>query len=305
MSSLPPRFTQNAQLRAAASNAPPLRKGSSGDGVRVVQQALVDLKFSLLITTRHGSQAPDGIFGEETDRAVKLFQTNNGLALDGVVGRHTLARLAELLVTPRRACDQPFEQPPHGPVGPSGGQAFAPSVASGHAASFQLASFSLPSLPITLPTSLRFLTAAEIGSASAVFGSSLNFATILISNALGLNKRPFTIVGPLPGFITLNMGSSFSTSTLIHELTHAWQSQHHPSAAQYMVNAVASQALAAVLGQDAYKYTPGKAFGLYAAEQIAQQVEDGVTAVISHVKSAVMGLPDAGNIVSLSVPRCE
>lgn len=49
MSLLPPRFTQNAQLRAAAINAPPLRKGSSGDGVSVIAtssgQALITVGF--------------------------------------------------------------------------------------------------------------------------------------------------------------------------------------------------------------------------------------------------------------------
>lgn len=91
----------------------------------------------------------------------------------------------------------------------------------------------------------------------------------------------------------------------IHELTHAWQSQHHPNPFQFMMNSVASQALAAATGKDAYKYTAGKSFGLYAAEQIAEQVEDGIAAIRSHVSSTFMGVPDLGNILSLSIPRAE
>ena len=32
---------------------------------------------------------PDGIFGEQTRRAVVAFQRNNGLPTDGIVGRKT------------------------------------------------------------------------------------------------------------------------------------------------------------------------------------------------------------------------
>ena len=56
-----------------------LQRGSRGQAVRVVQQAL-------------GIPA-DGIFGPQTQRAVRQFQQNNGLQVDGIVGRQTLAAL--------------------------------------------------------------------------------------------------------------------------------------------------------------------------------------------------------------------
>ena len=165
---------------------------------------------------------------------------------------------------------------------------------------------------IALPTGIRRITSAERGVATPVFGTSLNLARVLISDGLGGAGRPFTVFVQLPligGVVVLNCGPGFSGTAnpdlFIHELTHAWQSQHHPNPFQFMVNSAASQALAAVTGKDAYKYTAGKSFGLYAAEQIAEQVEDGIAAVRAHISSASMGMPDLGNILSLSIPRAE
>jgi hypothetical protein len=103
------------------------------------------------------------------------------------------------------------------------------------------------------------------------------------------------------------------SATLIHELAHAWQSQHHASDPQaFMKNSVECQVRAladvpiakaaaasastaaavrrgvmdpvalASIGRSAaaaedvsaYAYVPGRPFGEYAAEQIAQQTED-------------------------------
>jgi lysozyme len=62
------------------STQPILRRGSSGDAVSALQ-------------TKLGITA-DGQFGTHTDATVKQFQTNNGLAPDGVVGPQTWAKLA-------------------------------------------------------------------------------------------------------------------------------------------------------------------------------------------------------------------
>ena len=52
-----------------------LKKGSRGDDVKRLQQAL--------------KLYPDGVFGPLTEEAVKQFQTKYGLVADGVVGPHT------------------------------------------------------------------------------------------------------------------------------------------------------------------------------------------------------------------------
>jgi len=95
-----PRFAGNARLQSAAQNAPPLRKGASGDAVRLLQQGLVDVGFPMPITTNQGRLPPDGIYGDETMNTVAKFQDREGLQRDGVAGHDTLHRLDELLAAP-------------------------------------------------------------------------------------------------------------------------------------------------------------------------------------------------------------
>jgi peptidoglycan hydrolase-like protein with peptidoglycan-binding domain len=68
--------------RAAAPSAPTsatLRRGSTGDAVKQMQQKL-------------GITA-DGNFGPGTEAAVRAWQAANGLTADGIVGPKTLAAL--------------------------------------------------------------------------------------------------------------------------------------------------------------------------------------------------------------------
>lgn len=62
-----------------------LREGSKGPGVQMLQLALSRAGFL--------ESKPDGIFGPQTRQAVILFQAQNGLAADGVVGPKTWAAL--------------------------------------------------------------------------------------------------------------------------------------------------------------------------------------------------------------------
>lgn len=92
------RFLQNARIKGASESRPSLRQGESGEAVLIVQQALVDLGSVLPKSTRNGTRAPDGIFGPETVHAVREFQHANGLVVDGIVGRDTLAELDRQII---------------------------------------------------------------------------------------------------------------------------------------------------------------------------------------------------------------
>lgn len=74
-----------------------LKKGSTGSAVIALQEILNKLGYDC------GSV--DGIFGTKTDAAVRAFQQNEGLTVDGIVGNNTQAILAA-----RAAVTSPQEQ---------------------------------------------------------------------------------------------------------------------------------------------------------------------------------------------------
>ncbi|HEY0517274.1 MAG TPA: peptidoglycan-binding protein [Solirubrobacteraceae bacterium] len=85
----PTASVASGQNTSTAGNAEPatttehvivLTAGSEGRQVTLLQQAL-------------GSVAVDGIFGPETEQAVRDFQSRNGLTADGIAGPQTLAAL--------------------------------------------------------------------------------------------------------------------------------------------------------------------------------------------------------------------
>jgi peptidoglycan hydrolase-like protein with peptidoglycan-binding domain len=104
-----PRFSSNAQLVAAAENRLPMRRGAQGEGVAILQQALLDLGFPMPRTTRARGGLPDGIFGAETEGAVQAFQRQHRLLADGVAGRITLGRLETSIQQLSEAEDATFK----------------------------------------------------------------------------------------------------------------------------------------------------------------------------------------------------
>jgi len=70
-----------------------LEKGDKGDDVKELQQYLMKLGYKL---PKYGD---DGDFGSETLTAVKQFQKDKGLEVDGIVGKNTTAALKELIGT--------------------------------------------------------------------------------------------------------------------------------------------------------------------------------------------------------------
>ncbi len=80
-------FLINIILISAAQHAEAAvyRKGSTGDTVRTIQTKLKNWGYYF------GSV--DGIYGSNTEGAVRKFQQKNGLGVDGVVGTQTLQAL--------------------------------------------------------------------------------------------------------------------------------------------------------------------------------------------------------------------
>ncbi|MEO0688971.1 MAG: DUF2272 domain-containing protein [Pseudomonadota bacterium] len=65
---------------------PTLRRGSRGGAVRTLQRLLNIAGANLTV---------DGVFGRQTQSAVRSFQSANGLSVDGIVGSQTKAALTE------------------------------------------------------------------------------------------------------------------------------------------------------------------------------------------------------------------
>lgn len=106
-----PRFRNNARLQRAAEGKPSIRWPEKGEAIAILQQAFVDLGFAMPLSTGHG--APDGIFGNETLRVVRSFQSKYHLTADGIVGKKTMAQLDLLLpgAPPKRASAIPYQVP--------------------------------------------------------------------------------------------------------------------------------------------------------------------------------------------------
>ena len=64
-----------------------LSNGSAGEEVKKLQKALQDKGYDL------GSYGADGIFGAKTESAVRQYQKDNGLVVDGIAGEKTLGSL--------------------------------------------------------------------------------------------------------------------------------------------------------------------------------------------------------------------
>ena len=79
------RRTNSVQfLSSNTQTLPNLRFGTSGLSVRILQRLLLANGYPIRV---------DGNFGALTETAVKAFQSNRNLAIDGVVGQRTWSEL--------------------------------------------------------------------------------------------------------------------------------------------------------------------------------------------------------------------
>ena len=78
-------FIQNYYQKEAESSEVLSRLGSRGEEVRKIQQRLKNWGYY--------SGSVDGIYGTQTQNAVKYFQCKNGLTVDGIAGKNTLAAM--------------------------------------------------------------------------------------------------------------------------------------------------------------------------------------------------------------------
>ena len=98
-------IAETNDIRAIEASYPgtPLRRGSSGAAVRTIQQQLTRIRVnypSIPAITR-----VDGIFGSETEAAVRAFQRIFDLSVDGVVGKSTWYRISYIYVAVKKLAE--------------------------------------------------------------------------------------------------------------------------------------------------------------------------------------------------------
>lgn len=307
--------------------------GASGPVVKTLQRALNETPPTSL-----AALAVDGIFGHKTSARTREFQSQHGLSVDGIVGPMTWGALLVPVgeVPPQSGCNcgnvesgsqglaLSLKQEFHQSRGGASGSMPTPSFFATGARSLVGGVGGGATSALGASGPFRMLDNAQKAKAKAVYGSSLDFSRIFISNKTGLGGRPFTVAFPDQNQIVqiMNCGTfTPSDTTLIHELAHVWQSQHHSDPFRFMVNAVDCQTGAVVangaetfsdpdvlLHKDhpvqfpfsAYAYTPGFGLASYAAEQMANAIEHSDATLLAHVKSVAMNAVDGDNITALN-----
>jgi peptidoglycan hydrolase-like protein with peptidoglycan-binding domain len=77
--------TGNVKVPSTSTSSTVLKKGSKGDAVKTLQTKLSKLGYKVGVI--------DGIFGSGTEAAVKAFQKDKNLTVDGIAGSATISAL--------------------------------------------------------------------------------------------------------------------------------------------------------------------------------------------------------------------
>lgn len=131
----------------------------------------------------------------------------------------------------------------------------------------------------------RPLFQAERDTATKVFGDTIPYDQVMLTNLSGLGGRAFTAAG-VDGKIYCNLGGAFANpldshspsypaagQLLIHELTHAWQIAHTAFLPGLMCSGIVNQA-DYLFGDHVYQYGPaGPAWFTFNLEQQAAIVD--------------------------------
>ena len=305
-----------------------VRIGSRGPTVVFLQTQL-----NLVRPDLRPPLAVDGIFGPKTQARVMQFQRDRQLQVDGIVGPKTWAALLKPrpvlpLPTTRTSvprCGNPDRENSGLIVRIERERVMDRALANpdGGGASSDVQGFNpLKGLPRPITRFTSLIGHRLEGKARAVYGTSLDYSTIVITNALGIFGRPFTNTAfnappRIPHDHLVNVGTlDPPEDLLIHELAHVWQSQHASNVLRYMPSCIRCMQRAATTNltlvatdpsialhpdfpanfpMSAFAYLPGQPFDSYGPEQIAQQAQNGEAPILALMKTEPPGFSAADN----------
>jgi peptidoglycan hydrolase-like protein with peptidoglycan-binding domain len=115
-----PRFAGNGVLEDVLDGKRSLQLGDSGTEVRLIQESLVAMGYPLpKSVSQVNPTQTDGIFGPETEAAVRRFQTDaKAVLIDGIVGQETMGLLDDNDVSRPGARPPAITGPVAAPVAP-------------------------------------------------------------------------------------------------------------------------------------------------------------------------------------------
>ena len=90
-----------AQTQPTTSSTATLKKGSKGEQVKTLQTMLIGCNYDC------GKTGTDGDFGKSTESALKQFQKEHHLTIDGIYGKNSKAKLQEIY---HILCIQSFDE---------------------------------------------------------------------------------------------------------------------------------------------------------------------------------------------------
>lgn len=102
------RFKEDANLTSVLSGQSTLQSGSQGESVAKVQSALNDMGF-------YAGDQNDGIFGRQTQAAIKNFQSHCKLPQTGVLDSKTFEKLNQLAPEPGKKLWQSSQKDKYAP----------------------------------------------------------------------------------------------------------------------------------------------------------------------------------------------
>ena len=151
--------TDNISTSYASYPGSPLRNGSTGESVQAIQAQLNRISDNYPSINK---QVADGIFGENTEKAVKAFQKAFNLTQDGVVGKSTWYKISYIYTAVKKLAELTSE-----------GEALAPGAYPGYVISRGARGLNVLMIQFYINQRAVYISSVDRVEADSIFGAGL------------------------------------------------------------------------------------------------------------------------------------